>query len=329
MAPYLPDLDRTQLHSRHRSYRSIILVSFFAMLFPALWGCSRAQSQVASTVRRPSPLEFVQEWGVRGTDPGQFEDPTGPAMDPVGRVYVADRATGFVQKFEAGGVPLLSFENAAARTADAIAVDSGGAIYVANSRAGTMQLFFPEGEPLRAMRIAPQRKTAGAFLFSIDPDGKIYVPDPAGARVQVFSSKGLIQTIWRIPPGDSEKAAQPFAAVADSDAVYVGDAGDGRILKFSLAGKQDAVFQEPNPGDTSQLLSLAVAGKQLFALRGFPLRLEVWSEDGRRTAIDALGDRLSEVKSAAYLAGDAAGDLVVLDPESRRVLHFRAHLELP
>ena len=299
------------------------------MLFSALWGCSRAHSQTVATVTKPAPLEFVGEWGVRGTDPGQFEEPTGPAMDPVGRVYVADRATGFVQKFEAGGVPLLSFESAAARTADAIAVDSGGAIYVANSRAGTMQIFFPQGEPLRAMRIAPQRKTAGAFIFSIDADGKIYVPDPAGARVQVFSSKGEIQMIWRIPPGDSEKAAEPFAAVADSDAVYVGDAADGRILKFTLAGKQDAVLQEPNPGDSSQLLSLAVAAKQLFVLRGFPLRLEAWSEDGRRKTIDALGDRLSEVKSAAYLAGDAAGDLVVLDPESRRVLHFRAHLELP
>lgn len=278
---------------------------------------------------RPGPLEFVQEWGVRGTDPGQFENPTGPAMDPVGRVYVADRATGFVKKFEAGGVPLLSFGSPAARTADSIAVDSGGAIYLANSRAGAMQIFFPEGEFLRAIRIAPQRKTERAFTFSIDAEGKIYVPDPAGARVQVFSSKGAILRVFRIPPGDSEKAAQPFAAVADSDALYVGDAGDGRILKFSLAGKQDAVFREPNPEEGSQLLSLAVAARQLFALRGFPLRLEAWSEDGRREAIDEMGDRLSEVKSAAYLAGDAAGDLVVLDPESRRVLHFRARIELP
>jgi sugar lactone lactonase YvrE len=329
VAPYLPDLDRARLHSRHRSYRSIIVILFFAVLFSALLGCSRAQSQAVTTVTKPAPLEFVEQWGVRGTDPGQFEDPTGPAMDPVGRVYMADRATGFVQKFEANGVPLLSFGNAAARTADSIAVDSGGAIYVANSRAGTMQLFFPEGEPLRAMRIAPQRKTEGAFIFSIDSDGKIYVPDPAGARVQVFSSKGLLQRIWRIAPDDAGKTAQPFAAVADSDAIYVGDGGDGRILKFTLAGEESAVFQEPDPGDASQLLSLAVAAKQLFVLRGFPLRLEVWSEDGRRKVTNALGDRLSEVKSAAYLAGDAAGDLVVLDPESRRVLHFRAHVELP
>lgn len=266
---------------------------------------------------------------MRGTDPGQLEEPTGPAMDPVGRVYVADRATGFVQKFEANGVPLLSFGNAAARTADSIAVDSGGAIYVANSRAGTMQIFFPEGEPLRIMRIAPQRKTEGALIFSIDADGKIYVPDPAGSRVQVFNNKGLLLRSWRIAPGGGEKAALPFAAVADSDAVYVGDGANGRILKFTRAGEQSTVFQEPSPEDGSQLLSLAVAGKQLFVLRGFPLRLEVWSEDGQRKTANALGDRLSDVKSAAYLAGDAAGDLVVLDPESRRVLHFRAHVELP
>ena len=203
-------MDSTRLHSRHRSYRRIILVPFFALLFSALWGCSRAHSQTTAAVTKAAPLEFVEEWGVRGADPGQFEDPTGPAMDPVGRVYVADRATGFVQKFEAGGVPLLSFESAAARTADAIAVDSGGAIYVANSRAGTMQIFFPQGEPLRALRIAPQRKTAGAFIFSIDADGKIYVPDPAGARVQVFSSKGEIQRIWSDSAGRFGKAGAAF-----------------------------------------------------------------------------------------------------------------------
>jgi hypothetical protein len=322
-------LDRTPLHSRHRSYRSIIVIPFLALLFSALSGCSRAQSQAVTTVATRAPLEFVEEWGVRGTDPGQFDDPTGPAMDPVGRVYVAERTTGFVQKFEANGIPLLSFGNAAARTADSIAVDSGGAIYVANSHAGTMQIFFPEGEPLRAMRIAPQRNTEGAFIFSIDSDGKIYVPDPAESRVQVFSSKGLLQRVWRISPGDAGKAAHPFAAVADSDAVYVGDAADGRILKFTRSGEQSAVFEEPGPGDASRLLSLAVAGKELCVLRGFPLRLEVWSEDGRLKATDALGGRLSDVKSAAYLAGDAAGDLVVLDPESRRVLHFRAHEEVP
>jgi hypothetical protein len=280
-------------------------------------------------VVQPEPLEFIQQWGVRGTDPGQFEDPVGPAMDSVGRVYLADRATGFVEKFEAGGVPLLSFESPAARTADAIAVDSGGAIYVANSRTGTMQLFFPQGDPLRILRIAPQHNPEGAFLFSIDPNGKIFVPDPAHARVEVFSSGGQLLRIWRILPDASEKAAEPFAAVADSDAVYIGDAVDGRILKFTREGVQIAGFKDPDSDNVSRLLGLAVAAKHVFALRGFPLRLEIWSLDGHRQWIDTLAGRLSAIRSAAYLAGDAAGDLVVLDPEGSRVLHFRARPDLP
>ncbi len=279
---------------------------------------------------KPPPIEFVQQWGVRGSEPGQFESPVGPAVDPLGRVYFADRTTSFIQKFEAGGRPLLCFVHPAARTADAIAVDSGGAIYVANSRAGAIQVFFPEGDPLRALRIAPQRNSEGPFVFSIDANGRIYVPDPAGARVQVFNSRGQLLKIWRILPDVSEKAAHPFAAVADHDgSVYVGDAAGGRILKFARDGVQTAGFKSPDSADHSHLLSLAAATKHVFVLRGFPLRLEVWSEDGRRELIDTLGDRLSGVESAAYLAADAAGNLIVLDPEARRVLRFRAHLDVP
>jgi len=275
------------------------------------------------------PIEFVKEWGVRGSEPGQLEDPIGPAMDSIGRVYFVDRATRFVQKFEATGMPLLCFEHPAAHTADAIAVDSGGAIYVANSRAGTLQLFFPQGDPLRAMRIAPQRNSEGPFIFSVDVDGRIYVPDAAGARVQIFNSRVLLLKTWRILPDASQKAAHPFAAVANHDgAVYVGDA-DGRILKFAPDGAQTAVFKPADSGDASRLVGIAAAAHHVFALRGFPLRLEVWSEDGRRELTDTLGDRLSGVESAAYLAANAAGDLMVLDPKARRVFRFRAHLDLP
>jgi sugar lactone lactonase YvrE len=313
------------LHSRRSIWFWIILIVFF----PTLTGCSHAHSQAVNSAVKPPPIEFVQEWGMRGTEPGQLENPIGPVMDPIGRVYFADRATSFIQKFEAAGRPLLCFQTPAARTADAIAVDSGGAIYVANSRIGTMQLFFPEGDPLRVLRFPPRRNYDGPFFFSIDADGRIYVPDPAGARVQVFNSHGQLLKIWRVLSDAPDKAARPFAAVANNDAVYVGDGAGGRILKFSPDGVQSADFKSPDSADASRLLGLAAAAKHVFALRGSPLRLEVWSEDGRREVVDALGNRLSGVESAAYLAADAAGDLIVLDPEARRVLRFRTHLDFP
>jgi sugar lactone lactonase YvrE len=323
-APYSSDLHPIALHSRRCICFWIILIAFF----PALTGCSHAHSQAASPVKAP-PIEFVQEWGMRGSEPGQLENPIGLALDPIGRVYFADRTTSFIQKFEATGIPLLCFETWAARTADAIAVDSGGAIYVLNSRTGAMQLFFPQGDPLRALRIAPRRHYEGPLFFSIDADGRIYVPDPTGARVQVFNSHGQLLKIWRISPEASENDARPFAAIANSDAVYVGDAVGGRILKFTRDGVRSAEFKSPDSADVSPLWGLAAAGKHVFALRGSPPRLEVWSEDGRRELVDTLGNRLSGVESAAYLGADAAGDLILLDPEARRVLHFRTHLDLP
>jgi hypothetical protein len=322
--PYPSDLRRIKFHSRRRIWFCTILIAFL----PVFVGCSRAHSQAAA-VLKPPPIEFIQQWGVRGTEPGQLENPAGPAMDSIGRVYFVDRATKFVQKFEATGIPLLCFETYAAREADSMAVDSGGAIYVANSRSGTIQVFFPQGDPLRPMRVAPQRTGEGPFVFSIDADGRVYVPDAAGARVQVLNSRGQILRIWRILPDAGEKAAHPFAAVADSDSVYVGDAADGRILKFARDGVQIAAFKAPDSGEAPHFLGLAVSVKHVFALRGFPLQLEVWGQEGHRELVDTLGGRLSAIESAAYLAADAAGNLVVLDPEGRRVLHFRAHLDLP
>jgi len=318
-------LHRVRPNSRNRIRFWIALIAFCSQM--AL-GCSHAQTPAAAAVK-PAPLEFIQEWGTRGTEPGQLEDPVGIAMDSIGRIYFADRATGFVQKFETSGKPLLTFEHPSVRNADAIAVDAGGGIYVANSRAGTMQVFFPQGDPLRALRTAPQRSSEGAFIFSIDADGKIYVPDRAGARVQVFNARGQILKVWRIPPDASEKAAHPFAAVADNNgSVYVGDGADGRILKFTREGVQSVLLNAPDSGEASQLLSLAASAKHLFVLRGFPPRLEVWNEAGLRELVDTLGDRLAAVKSAdVLLAADSAGDVIVVDRQARRVFRFRAHLD--
>ena len=85
-------------------------------------GCSpsRPQAQAAEPAQLPA-IEFAGEWGVHGQEPGQLDHPVGPAVDAAGRVYLADRGTGFVQKFAADGTALLSFEDSAVREASAIA----------------------------------------------------------------------------------------------------------------------------------------------------------------------------------------------------------------
>lgn len=318
------------LFPRSNFCRLKILRFFIPSLLALLTlGCSRSRPQAAPAPQVP-PVEFVSQWGMRGDEPGQLDDPVGPAIDVDRRVYFADRAARFVQKFDLRGTPLLSFENAAARGASAIAVDSGGAIYVADARAGAIQVFFPEGPLLRVLRVAPQHNLEGPFGFSLDSDGRAYVPDAAEARIQVLGSNGRVERIWRLPLATGSPAGRPIAAIAGPDGfVYVCDAATARIVKFTSTGEQVAAWQDPG-GPGAVLLGLAVASKYVFVLRAASPHLQIWTTDGHPVLTDDLGGRLGASSPAKLsFAVDPRGDMVVLDSGVPRVLQFSIHLDFP
>jgi hypothetical protein len=338
----------------------------FAAIAPVVAGCSRdrapvhaqAQAQAAPPPQLPA-IEFVGAWGVRGDAPGQLERPVGPAVDGAGRVYLADRGTGFVQKFEAGGTALLTFEDSAARNATAIAVDSGGGIYVADAHAGEIRIFFPEGDLIRVLHVAAQHNFNGPYGFSVGTDGKLFVPDPNGGKIQVLSSRGQLLKVWRVAAAaeTAGKQAQPITAVAAPDGfVYVADDETGRIFKFSGEGEQVAAWE--SDAVAGPVLALAVSPKYLFALHAASPRLQVWTLDGKPRLSDDLGGRLAATsppdsspdapqaegtaaRQVASLAISPRGELVVLlpggvrdavpggDAAGPRVLRFRIHLDSP
>jgi streptogramin lyase len=300
-----------------------------------LAGCARVQPQAAAVPQQP-PLEFIGQWGVPGEGPGQLQDPVGPAVDTFGRVYLASRGSGLLNKFDSVGVPLISFEADAVRRANGIAVDAGGGIYIADAAAGQIRVYFPEGDFLRSLPIAPERNFAGPFGFSVGVDGAIFVPDPAVGRIQVLSSQGKIERIWRVPPAavagktssaTPSKPSKPVVAAVGPDGfVYVGDAQTNRIVKFTPEGMQVASWDD-SADDPAPLLGLAVSSNYVFMLRGASPRIVVWTLDGQRRLADNLGGRLDTAASnAGSLALSPAGELIVLDPGAPRVLRFRMHL---
>jgi len=294
-------------------------------------GCSRSRALAsAATPPQPPAVEFIGEWGTAGSDPGQLNDPVGPAVDDSGRVFLADRGTESVDKFEANGVPLLSFEDPSIRGTDAISVDYGGGIYLADLRVGTMRIFFPEGDFLRAFHIAPQRDWAGPFRFSVDEGGKVFVPDPAGGRIVVLDSHGKLERAWKVSPASAGAPSRPSMAVAAPDgAIYVGDWQAGRIVKYSSEGAPMPGWQDA-AAPAAPLLGLAVSSKFLFALRDAAPRLQIWTLDGRLKMSDDLGGRLDAPSpSKASLGVNPSGDLVVLNPAGPRILRFRIHLDSP
>src|SRR5690348_1099928 len=92
------------------------LSAAFLLFFLGLAGCSHVAPQAAAAPQTV-PFEFIGQWGMQGDGPGQLNDPVGPALDGFGRLYFVNRASGFVQKFEPSGAPLLSFDADGARRA--------------------------------------------------------------------------------------------------------------------------------------------------------------------------------------------------------------------
>jgi len=298
-----------------------------------LAGCGRGRPEAtaaASTEPAPS-VEFVEQWGEAGDNPGQLNQPAGLAVDSAGRVYLASRGTGFLEKFEASGVPLLTFADGSIRGAAGVAVDSGGAIYTADARAGTLSVFFPEGGLIRVLRFPPQRAFSGPYAFSVNVEGSIILPDPEGGRVEVLDSHGRLERSLRLPLDAAGKPAHPVAAMAGpGDFVYVADARSDRIVKFSRSGEVAGSWGDS--GDAvAAVRGLAVSQKYVFVLRGTSPCLEAWTLDGQRAFADDLGGRWNPAPAdaAAAMATDGAGDLYVLDSAVPRVLHFRIHGDSP
>ncbi len=303
--------------------RLILVVAMVA----AVSGCSSSRPQVAAAAAPPPPIDFIGDWGVHGTDPGQLDKPVGLAVDGDSRVYVTEPEADFLQKFTITGVPLLTFEDHAVHNAAGIAIDSGGGIYVADARAGQIHVFFPEGDLLRSIAVAPQRASSGPFIFTVDAEGAIVVPDPAGGRVQIFGLKGALERAWRVPAGRDGKPAHPLAAVAGPDGfVYTGDAVTGRIAKFTRTGERMAEWGDA--AGAAHILGLGVSQDHVFVLRDASPRLEVWTLDGMMELTDDLGGRLSATPArAAALALAPDGELLVLDAAAPHVLRFRVNLQ--
>jgi len=148
-------------------------------------------------VKLSSEGKFLLEWGTKGTGPGQFDLPHGIALDPSGKVYVADRSNARVQIFDGNGKYLAEWKG-------------------------------PEfGRPW-AVRIAPD-----GFAYVVD-GGDLASAPPDRARVLLVDSKGkVVDSFGRFGNYDGQFVWPHDVAIGSDGAVYVGDVLTGmRVQKF-------------------------------------------------------------------------------------------------
>jgi len=166
--------------------------------------------------------KFVMEFGSNGSQPGQFQEPWGVAVDRKGDIYVADTWNHRIQKFTSNGELLLQWgtfidtqgvlsdEQAGAFWGPrSVAFDSKGNVYVSDTGNKRVQVFDPEGNFLR--QIGGVGAAAGQFEepggVAIDKYDNLFVADTWNRRIQKFNAKLEYVSEWSIEGWESSPSS--------------------------------------------------------------------------------------------------------------------------
>ncbi len=178
-----------------------------------------------------------------GAGPGQLNFPFGVAVDPAGRVFVADDLNHRVVRFG----PKSSYpykarwghygtEPGGLAYPRAIAVDPAGSVYVTNTGNDRIDVFDRSGGLLRSFGASGRANGQFNTPLGVGADGSGIraVADSVNGRVQLLNPDGSIATVWgSVAPGPTilrNPVAVAFDAAGNG---YVLDKRRARVLVFS------------------------------------------------------------------------------------------------
>lgn len=142
--------------------------------------------------------EYVTSWGVKGSNPGQFDVPHSIALDLQGQVYVADRGNARIQIFDENGRFIREWKEPSLGRPWAVRIDATGNMFVVDG--GDQNEFWPDRARVLKLdatgtilaSFGSYGKGPGQFIWphtiAVGPDGALYVGEVAtGMRIQKFS----------------------------------------------------------------------------------------------------------------------------------------------
>ncbi|MBN2678203.1 MAG: glycosyltransferase family 39 protein [Anaerolineaceae bacterium] len=192
---------------------------------------------------------FLTMWGFSGQaeQPDAYWGPRAVAVDVDGRVYVVDTGNKRVVVYDANGVYITQFGSSGYEAGQfdepvGISIDRIGRVYIADTWNQRIQAFDLDDTGMMFTPVAKWDVSAwyGQSLdnkpyLSLDDFGHLFVTDPDGFRVIEFTTSGEFIRYW----GDYGTADNTFGmpagiAVDGSGGIWVSDAGNNRIMHFTL-----------------------------------------------------------------------------------------------
>ena len=240
--------------------------------------------------------------GTPGSGAGQFNNPSGIAINLSGNIYVSDFGNDRVQKFDSGGTFITAWGSTGSAAGqfsqpEGICCDNSGNVYVAEYSNHRVQKFDSNGTYLTSW--GNYGTLPGQFYRPVgvtaDNSGNVYVADSGNNRVQKFDSNGNYLAGWGSPGAGNGQFNEPdYTAVDASGNVYVTDSSNDRIQKFASDGTYLKQWGSYGDGDG-----------QYKYLRGIAL-----DSAGNVYVVDYSGARVQVSNSFPVISGPTTATVV-------------------
>lgn len=205
--------------------------------------------------------ELVRQWGSKGNDNGQFNQPGGIVIRSNGNIVVADQCNHRLQEFTGSGEHIRNIGKHGDKTGEFgspepfgsrfggphfLGQDGQGRLYTSEGAAGRIQQLDCDGTPLTvwgSKTIEPGafgeysfgglKNTFGPIGVFVDRSSQVWVSS-LNDRVQCFSPEGQFR--HRIDGVSADDLfTHPHGMAQDSQGyLYVADSGGQRIVKFDI-----------------------------------------------------------------------------------------------
>ncbi|HEY2345740.1 MAG TPA: hypothetical protein VGH80_07645 [Xanthomonadaceae bacterium] len=287
---------------------------------------------------------YQSGFGSKGNHPGQFQDPTGIAIDPVSHnLLVADSANNRVERFSSDGNYLGQFGESGGGNGQflgpgGMAIDpTTHNVVVTDVGHSRVQIFTSRGRYLA--QFGTEGSGKGQFGWpahvAIDPASHdILVTDASHGRVEIFSSTGSYLRQFGTPGIKDGQFSTPSGIAIDpvSRDIVVGDNRNvfwGRIQIFDSHGRYLRQFGTQGQGDGQ---FGAIAGIAIDPTRRDILvsdmgnqRVQVFTSAGRyRGQFGTRGSGNGQFETPRAIAIDPTTHrLAVTDGDNHRVQLFR------
>jgi sugar lactone lactonase YvrE len=248
----------------------------YATYFPKVFEDSRYNGLVIYKVPDTSPpkLNALPEGvtnmfeGGKGAGKGEFDSPTGIAVDPSGNILVADTNNGRIEKFSSTGaflsiIGMKGSGHGQLGEPNGIAVDRAGNIYVAEVGSNhRVQKLAPDGTFIAEWK-GPDVGFYGPRRVAIGPDDSVYVDDQGRTRIVKFSPDGHVLSNWGSKGSADGQFNDPTSVAVDSTSgkVYVADPINKRIQVFDQNGKFLTKWEIPEWARPAGFEDLAIDSK--------------------------------------------------------------------